>query len=88
MSTDEISQYTSVHQSQAEATSPGAHCLQASPLIPPALPQQQAMKLTPVIYQPSWMGCLLLQRSKGVTERESNRGKDGGVVGAMVRERN
>lgn len=86
--TDEISQCTSLHQIQAEATSPGAHCLQDPPLTPPALPQQQAMKLTAVIYQPSWMGCLLLQHSKGVTERESNRGKDGGVVGAMVGERN
>jgi len=41
--------------------------------------RQQAMKLTPFIYQPSWMGCLLLQHSKGVTEGESNRGQDGRV---------
>ena len=40
------------------------------------------MKPTPFIYQPSWTGCLLLQHSKGVTEGESNREKDGGVVGA------
>ena len=55
--------------------SPGTHCLQASPLILPRFARQQAMKLTPVIYQPSWMGCLLLQHSEGVTEGESNRGE-------------
>lgn len=88
LGTDEISQYTSVHQYQVEEASPGTHCLQASLLIPPHFTRQQAMKLTPVIYQPSWMGCLLLQHSKGVTEGESNRGKDGGVVGAMEGERN
>ena len=55
--------------------SPGTHCLRASPLILPRFARQQAMKLTPVIYQPSWMGCLLLQHSEGVTEGESNRGE-------------
>lgn len=83
-----ISSYTSVQQYQVENASPGTHCLQDAPLISPPTPRQQAMKPTPVIYQPSWMGCLLLQHSKGVTEGESNRGKDGGAVGAVVGERN
>lgn len=41
------------------------------------------MKLTPFIYQPSWMGHLLWQRSKTVTEGEGNRRKDGTVMGAI-----
>lgn len=47
---NEISQYTSVQQHQVEDTSPGSPCLQDAPTTQ-RFTQQQAIKLTPVIYQ-------------------------------------
>lgn len=66
------------HQYQVVEASTGTGSLKASLLTPPVSARQQAMKLTPAIYQLSWMRVFVI-----TTQQGGDRGRDDRAVGAM-----
>lgn len=75
LGTDEISQYTSVHQYQVEDASPGTHCLQASLLIPPASPGNRRWNWLQSYISPAGWGVYYYNTAREWQREKATEGK-------------